>query len=370
MSTLRAAIVGTGFMGAVHARSIAAAGGELVAVMGSTSEKGRQAAAALGAAHGVASIAEAVGEGIDVLHVCTPNATHAEYARDALEAGVAVVCEKPLATDVVTAAELTDLAARQGLVATVPFVYRFYASVRDARARLRVPGHRPPWLLHGSYLQDWLADSTATNWRVDPAAGGATRAFGDIGVHWCDLAEFVTGQRITRVCARFGRAAETRPDATGASMPVATEDGAVVAFETDAGALGSVVVSQATAGRKNALSFSFDGPDTSYAFCQETPESLWIGGRDTNQVVLRDPTRPGAPVGRSATLPAGHPQGYYEVFADFVADTYAAVRGEPVEGLPMFADGLRAARITDAVVASAAKQAWVDIAQPAQEANP
>jgi predicted dehydrogenase len=364
MHRVRAAIVGTGFMGAVHARSVIAAGGELVAVMGSTPQKGQRAAAALGAARAAASVDEVLGAGIDVLHVCTPNTSHAAYSRAALTAGIAVVCEKPLATDVATAAELTALAARRGLVATVPFVYRYYASVREARNRLRAPGHRPPWLLHGSYLQDWLADGTATNWRVDPATGGATRAFGDIGVHWCDLAEFVTGQRITRVSARFGRATETRPDATGAPVAVATEDGAVVSFETDTGGIGSVVVSQATAGRKNALSFSFDGPDASYAFCQETPETLWIGGRDANQIVLRDPARPGAPVGRSATLPTGHPQGYYECFADFVADTYAAVRGEPTEGLPTFADGLRAARITEAVVASAQEQAWVDVADP------
>ncbi|GAA0903454.1 Gfo/Idh/MocA family protein [Virgisporangium aurantiacum] len=362
MRRIRAAVVGTGFMGSVHARSITAAGGELVAAVGSTPEKAQRAADLLGAARGVGTVSQALAEGVDVLHVCTPNVTHSEISRPALEAGVAVVCEKPLATDVATAEALSVLAQRSGVVATVPFVYRYYASVREARNRLRGPGHPSPWLLHGSYLQDWMADAATTNWRVDPTAGGASRAFGDIGVHWCDLAEFVTGQRLTRVCARFGRSAATRPGPYGKSVPVTTEDGAVVSFETDTGAIGSVVVSQATAGRKNALSFSFDGPDASYGFCQETPESLWVGGRDFNQIVLRDPARAKAPAGRSAVLPSGHPQGYYECFADFVADTYAAIRGEHVEGLPTFADGLRAARITEAVVTSAASGSWVDIA--------
>ncbi|MEK8174960.1 Gfo/Idh/MocA family oxidoreductase [Streptomyces sp. M19] len=154
----------------------------------------------------------------------------------------------------------------------------------------------PAAVAHPRQLPSGLARRRgATNWRVDPVAGGATRAFGDIGVHWCDLAEFVTGQRITRVNAAFARAVPARPAADGGPRPVATEDGAVVLLETDAGAVGSVVVSQASAGYKNALSFSFDGPDASYAFRQETPESLWIGGRDGNQVLTRDPGRPGHP---------------------------------------------------------------------------
>lgn len=361
MGHLRVAVIGTGFMGAVHTRSAIAAGGEVVGVVGSTPAKGLEAAARFGAGRGFASIEEVLRFGVDVVHVCTPNATHAEFSRAALDAGVPVVCEKPLATDAATARELTALAAERGLVTAVPFVYRYYASVREARARITDPAHRPPWLIHGSYLQDWLADAQATNWRVDPADGGATRAFGDIGVHWCDLAEFVTGQRMTRVNALFARAVPSRPAADGTLRPVATEDGAVVAFETDAGAVGSVVVSQASAGYKNALSFSFDGPDASYAFRQETPESLWIGGRDSHQVLTRDPSRAGAPTGRSATLPAGHPQGYYECFADFVADAYAAIGGEQVPELPTFADGLRAAHIAQAVVDSARDGGWVDV---------
>lgn len=347
-------------MGEVHARSAAIAGAELVGVVGSSPAKGQQAAVRLGT-RGFDSIEDVLRHGVDVIHVCTPNATHADLARIALKAGAAVVCEKPLATDATTARELTELAAGQGLVATVPFVYRYYASVREARTRLSQPGHRPPWLIHGSYLQDWLADDAATNWRVDPAAGGATRAFGDIGVHWCDLAEFITGQRIVRLSARFARSVAERPVAGGAAGQVQTEDGAVVMLETDSSAIGSVVVSQASAGYKNALSFSFDGPDASYAFNQQTPESLWIGGRDHNQVLLRDPARATSPVGRTSTLPPGHPQGYYECFADFVADTYAAVAGEDVPGLPTFADGLRAAEIAQAVVSSVRTGQWAEV---------
>lgn len=366
MDKVRVAVVGTGFMGAVHTRSARVAGGEVVGIVGSSPAKGKLAAQEFGVDRAFDSIEDVLRHGVDVVHVCTPNATHPQFAQAALEAGVAVICEKPLAVDADQAGMLTELAAERGVVAAVPFVYRYYASVREARARIAEPGHRPPWLIHGSYLQDWLADETATNWRVDPKAGGATRAFGDIGVHWCDLAEFVTGQRITRVHAAFGRAVAKRPvhaQGDGTLADVETEDGAVVMLETDSGAIGSVVVSQASAGHKNALSFSFDGPDATYAFSQETPESLWIGGRDHNKILLRDPTRPAATsvVGRTAALPAGHSQGYYECFADFVADTYAAVQGDAVPELPSFADGLRAARITEAVVTSARTRTWVDV---------
>jgi predicted dehydrogenase len=112
-------------------------------------------------------------------------------------------------------------------------------------------------------------------------------------------------------------------------------------------------------GRKNALTFSFDGTQASYAFDQERPETLWVGGLGENRLVLRDPEQLTAAAGRYAVLPAGHPQGYQDCFTGFFSDVIAAVRGEEVAGLPTFADGLRAARITAAVVESAGTGGWV-----------
>ncbi|MFJ3669722.1 Gfo/Idh/MocA family protein [Streptomyces sp. NPDC090106] len=347
-----AAVVGTGFMGSVHARATLAAGGRVPLVAGSTADRAKALAARVPDAV-PATFEEVLASDVDVVHLCTPNHLHHTMARQVLEAGKHVVCEKPLAVSPAEAADLVRLAAANGAVATVPFVYRFYSAVRQARARIAA-GPRAPWLLHGSYLQDWLADPAADNWRTDPARGGASRTFGDIGVHWCDLMEFVTGQRITALQATLGTAHPVR-----AGRPSTTEDGAVVGFRTDSGALGTVVVSQASAGRKNRLTFSFDGPDATYVFDQEDPERLWIGGREENRVLLRDPVRPGE---RPDALPAGHPQGYHECFADFVADTHAAIRGAAPDGLPTFTDGLRAAHLTDAVVRSAANgSTWTEI---------
>jgi predicted dehydrogenase len=357
---IRFGIVGTGFMARVHAHAVRAAGGVVSCVAGSSAARAAEAADGLGAARAAGSVEELVSSpDVDVVSVCTPNHLHRVMAEQALAAGKHVVCEKPLAMTVEDAQRLVDLAAEAGVVHAVPFIYRYYPTVREARERIARGDAGPLWLLHGSYLQDWLAAASATNWRVDPGRGGASRAFADIGVHWCDLMEFVTGHRITSLVASTARAHDARGDD---GQQVLTEDGACVLFRTDRGASGSVLVSQASPGRKNGLSFSFDGTEASYAFHQERPETLWVGGVAETTIVHRDPDRLSPAAARYAVVPAGHPQGYQDCFNAFAGDVVAAVRGQEVPGLPTFADGLRAARVTSAVVESAADDGWVQVA--------
>lgn len=334
----------------------------MAAVAASSPERSAAAAQRLGAAWSAPS-AEALvaSDDVDVVHICTPNHTHAGLAELALRAGKPVICEKPLATTVAAARRLVAAAEEAGVVATVPFVYRFYPTVREARARIAAGEAGRLWLLHGSYLQDWLASSEATNWRVDPALGGASRAFADIGVHWCDLMEFVTDHRIVSLSATTGQAFPERGGVEGSTNAVGTEDGAAVLFVTDRGARGSVVVSQVSPGRKNRLWFSFDGSLASYAFDQESPDTLWVGGQAENRIVARGPDTLSAAGARYARLPAGHPQGYQDAFNAFVADTYAAITGHRPEGLPTFADGLRAAVLSEAVIESARHQTWMEV---------
>lgn len=345
----RSAIIGVGFMGEVHARAVRAAGGVVTAIAGRTEDAGQAAVDRLHAARAVSNVADLLAsDDVDLVHICTPNHVHEELALQVLAAGKHVICEKPLATDAAAARRLTIAAAKAGVVAAVPFAYRFYPTLRDARERVRRGDAGHLRLLHGSYLQDWLSRPDDTNWRVDPALGGASRAFGDIGVHWCDAVEFVTGHRITRLSARTLRI----PRAAGS----ATEDGATVLFETDRGALGSLVISQVSPGRKNRLWLSVDGATASLEFDQELPDSLWVGGRDGNLIVPRG-TAPGV----YDMVPVGHPQGYQDCFTSFVGDVHRAIAGERPDGLPRFDDGLRAAEITAAVLSSAAAQTWVDV---------
>jgi predicted dehydrogenase len=371
---LRVGIVGTGFIGSVHARAARLAGARLAGVSASSPERAEQAAATLGADRGFASAEQlAVSDDIDVVHVCAPNHLHAPLAQAALAAGKHVVCEKPLALDAEEARRLVDAAAAVGLLAVVPFVYRFYPTVREARERVRCGATGPVHLIHGTYLQDWLLGPDDDNWRVDAELGGASRAFADIGSHWCDLAEFVTGHRITRLSARLATAVPqrsrnaSRPALTGGNgsgevRTVDTEDAAIVQFETDRGALGTTVISQVSAGRKNRLWLEVDGAEEALAFDQERPESLWCGRREGTTIVHRDPEHLSAPAARLATLPAGHPEGYAHCFDGFVADVYEAIAGGTLpDGLPTFEDGLRAAAITDAVLASSREERWVDV---------
>jgi predicted dehydrogenase len=373
-SELRVGIAGAGFIGAVHARSARLAGAHLAGVAASSPESAQDAARRLGAERAYDS-AEALVEApdVDVVHICTPNHLHAPLAHAALAAGKHVVCEKPLATTADEARALHDAAAAAGRQAAVPFVYRYYPTVREARERVRGGHLGAVHLLHGTYLQDWLLSADDHNWRVDSTLGGPSRAFADIGSHWCDLAEFVSGQRIVRLSARTqttvperreGRAhaAFAAAGGDGELRPVATEDVALVQFETDGGAMGSLVVSQVSAGRKNRLWLEVDAAEGSLAFDQEEPESLWLGRRATTTLLRRDPASLSAAAARLATLPAGHPQGYADCFDLFVADVYAAITDAAVpDGLPRFADGVRAAHLTESVMASAREQRWVDV---------
>jgi predicted dehydrogenase len=375
---LRVGIAGTGFIGRVHARSARLAGARLVGVAASSPGSAERAAAELGADRAFASADELVGDdGVDVVHLCTPNHLHEPLALAALAAGKHVVCEKPVAVDAAGAARVAEAAAAAGRVVAVPFVYRFHPMVREARARVATGELGRLRVLHGTYLQDWLLGPDDTNWRVDAALGGPSRAFADIGSHWCDLVEFVGGCRITRVLARTATTVAARAPAAGhqtfgiggsagaaaAHEPVDTEDVALVLFETDGGAVGSVVVSQVAAGRKNRLWFELDGETAAVVFDQEAPETLWIGRRDAAAVVARDADQLSPAAGRLATLPAGHGQGYHDCFDLFVADAYAAMRagGVAPDGLPLIADGLRAAQIADAVLASASTHTWTEV---------
>lgn len=355
---LRVGIVGGGFMGRVHTNAARAAGAQVVAVASSSADSAARAAEALGIGTAHASVAELIADpGIDVVHVCTPNVTHAALAGSALAAGKHVVCEKPLATSSAEALALVEAASRAGLVAAVPFVYRFHPMVREARARIAEGSIGRVLSVRGSYLQDWLLDAGDIDWRVDSSAGGPSRAFADIGSHLVDLLEFVLGDTLARVSSVTSTVHESR----GGSV-VDTEDEAAVVFETRGGAIGTLFVSQVAPGRKNRLVLDVAGTAESVEFSQEEPETIWIGRRHGSEVVARDTEALRPDAARLSIVPAGHPLGYVDAFTAFVRDVYAAIDGSAPEGLPTFADGLRAVRVTEAVLASAHDRAWHSVA--------
>ncbi|HEY2556375.1 MAG TPA: Gfo/Idh/MocA family oxidoreductase [Diaminobutyricibacter sp.] len=353
---LGVAIVGGGFMATVHSRAARAARARLVGIASSTAEKSAKAADALGIDTAYASFDALLDDdAVDVVHVTTPNALHADQAIAAFAAGKHVVCEKPLATTVADAERMVGAAGVN--VATVPFAYRFHPMVREARARFADGAAGRVLSIHGSYLQDWLLGADDDNWRVDTAQGGRSRAFADIGSHLVDLVEFVSGDRVSRVAATKKTVFAERAAHSG----ITTEDAVAVVLETASGAIGTLLVSQVAPGRKNRLHLEIAGTAESVAFDQEQPETLWVGRRRGSMLIPRDADQLHDDAARLCVVPSGHPQGYQDAFNAFVADTYAAIGGDTPDGLPRFVDGLRAVRVTDAVIDAAESGSWIEI---------
>lgn len=352
----RVGIIGGGFMGAVHARAARAAGARIEAIVSSSPAATERAARSLGV-EPARSVAELVAsERVDIVHVCTPNSLHHEHAMAAMAAGKHVVCEKPLATAWSDAAAMVRSVDRLGLVATLPFVYRFHPMVREMRERIGRGDIGDILTIEASYLQDWLLHADDDNWRVDPSRGGRSRAFGDIGSHLVDLIEFVTGTRIVRLVATVRTFLPERSRHRG----ISTEDAVSVAFETDGGAIGALLVSQMVAGRKNRPHLEVAGSSGSLRIDLEHPEELWLGRREGVTVLARDPERLSGDARRLSLLPAGHPQGFQDAFNGFARDTYeAVVSGTAPQGLPAFPDGLRALQLTEAVLSSGSQGVWV-----------
>lgn len=360
---LRVAVLGGGMIGRAHAESARRAGGEVTAVLGTSPDRAAAAAEATGAARSFTDLDELFARARpDVVHVCTPNTTHAEFAAACLEADTHVVCEKPLAPTEPEARELSELADRTGRLASVPFVYRFHPMAREMRARVAAGESGIIVAIHGGYLQDWMSRATDDNWRADPDRSGPSQTFADVGSHWCDFLEFVLGDRVTAVSACT---ATTHPNRGPAARPVTTEDTVTLQLRTGSGVPGTAVMSQAAAGRKNHMFLEISGTEATLRFEQETPDQLWRGTRVDSRTVLRDPETLAPDAQRYCLHPAGHAQGYQDCFDAFVADSYAVARGQDFpEGLPTFSDGWRATRITEAVLASAAADgSWTPVTQ-------
>ncbi len=364
MTDKRAAIVGTGFMGRVHAEALARIGVPVVGVVGSTPQR----AASSGLATPYRSFDEMLDDDrVDAVHICSPNDRHHEQVLAALQAGKHVICEKPLALTAAQARELCSTAAESGLVNAVCFINRFYPLCRDAATRVGSGSVGPVRLITGHYLQDWLAKDTDWNWRLDTAVGGSLRVVGDIGSHWLDLVGYVSGQRIDAVMADLTTAIPQRirptgsvetfaqSDGTGEQVTVTTEDMAGVLLRFSGGARGVLTLSQISPGRKNNMSFELSGADASLAWGLENPEQLWIGYRDgPNQLQLRD----------TGDYPAGHAQGYPDAFKALFRAVYAAVAdGKPPEtpGYPTFDDGLEQVLVGEAIAESARVGQWVSV---------
>jgi predicted dehydrogenase len=300
-------------------------------------------------------------------------------AKDALQAGKHVLCEKPLAISVAEAEELVSLAAQKRLRNCVCHNLRSYPMVQQMRG-LRESGELGEILLvQGTYSQDWLLYDTDWNWRVDARTAGPSRCMADIGSHWFDLAEHITGLRMTSLCADLQTYHRTRKKPKGSietfvnkmmgpgecqETPVDTEDSGAVVFQMGDRTRGCMTASQVSAGRKNGLRLEIYGSRSSVAWGQERPDELWGGHRDSgNAVFVKDPSLLTPAAQRYADLPGGHSEGYDDTFKQVFRRFYASIATNAIPEYPQFTDGLRQLKILDAVLESHRTRRWVDVPQ-------
>jgi predicted dehydrogenase len=380
MQHFKTAVFGTGFVGRVHLEGIRRLGNVQIYAIGEPQiEKANQLAAEFGVPKTDADYRRILEDpAVDAVHICTPNALHFPMVKDALAAGKHVICEKPLATSVAEARELVSLAAKAKRRNATFHNLRFYPMVQHMR-RMREDGDLGDiMLVQGTYSQDWLLYDTDWNWRIDSKANGPSRCMADIGSHWCDMAEHVTGERITSLCADLQTFHKTRKRPKGpidtfagkmlkpedyVEIPIDTEDFGAVMFRMGDRTRGSFTASQVSAGRKNRLSIEIYGTKAGVAWDQERPDELWIGQRNSsNQIIVKDPSLLKERARPYADLPGGHSEGYDDTFKQVFRRFYASI-GDPSmqPEYPQFVDGLRQLTILEAELKSSADHGWADV---------
>jgi predicted dehydrogenase len=382
MKTIKTAIFGTGFMGRVHLEGVRRVEGvECAAVVGRNADAARKLADAFSIAKIAVDYTEVLRDPtIEAVHICTPNAQHYAMAKHAVLAGKHVLCEKPLTTTVAEAEELVALARRHGVRNCVCHNLRYYPMVQQMR-RMREGGDLGEILVvQGTYSQDWLLYDTDWNWRVEAKAAGASRCMGDIGSHYFDMAEHVSGLRVTSLCADLQTFHRTRkkpkhsvetfanklagPD-DYEEIQVETEDFGAVVFRMGSHTRGAMTASQISAGRKNRFSIEIYGTKASVAWDQERPDELWSGRRnEANQIFIKDPALLQTEARTYADLPGGHSEGYDDTFKQVFRRFYRSIATSGTAEYPQFTDGLRQMVILDAVLQSNRKRGWIDVAAP------
>jgi len=381
MKTLRAGIIGAGFIGVAHIEAIRRLGFvEVAALSDSNKDTAERKASDLGIPKGYGDYRDMLADpDIDVIHNCTPNHLHFQINKEIIQAGKHVLSEKPLALTSAESAELLELAAQHRIVHGVNFVYRQYPMVQQMRAMAQEGQLGNIQLVHGSYLQDWLLLETDYNWRMAPEIGGKSRAVADIGSHWCDAVQHITGQKIVKVFADLATVLPTRKKPASGSatfgaaqdagqtedVQIETEDYASVLFHMENGTRGVFTVSQVSAGRKNRLNIEINGSKQSAYWNQEEPSHLWIGRRDqTNELLHADPAILSSSVRPFNHYPGGHNEGWPDAEKNMMLQFYRFIREgkDPLADRSFFAtfeDGHRSMQTIEAILKSHEEGRWV-----------
>lgn len=385
MKNIKAGVIGTGFIGPAHIEALRRIGNVEVSAISSIDEASANAVASK---YDIKKIytqwQDLVADpDIQVIHNCTPNYLHFDINKAAILNNKHIISEKPLTISSKESEELVRIARGKNIVNAVNFNYRFYPLIQHARIMNQKGDIGKVYLVHGNYLQDWLFLEKDYNWRLEPEVSGTSRAVADIGSHWCDMVQFVTGSRIKRVFADLVTIHQKRKKPKKVvetfkskeqsdigeydDIKIDTEDAGSVLVHFENGARGVFTVSQVSAGRKNHFSFEIDGSKKALAWNQEEPNKLWIGSRESaNEVIIKDPSLIYEEARQYAHYPGGHPEGYPDGPKNLFMKVYDYIRSGKNPNtdkpeFPTFEDGWWENRIVEAILMSNKEQKWVDL---------
>ncbi len=382
LKDIKVAIAGTGFMGNSHTGALRRMEIPVVGIVGSRPEKAQEAAARLNIPKAYANYDELVADDeVDAVHITTPNDSHFEYAKKAMEAGKHVLCEKPIAMSVEESQILVDLAHKHKRVVTgVNYNVRFYPMCQEARARVQAGLVGDVFHISGTYLQDWLFHKTDYNWRVLSEKSGPLRVMSDIGTHWMDLVCHITGLKIVKVFADLKIVHEHRMRPKGEvetysnmmlkpedyyEIEVDTEDYGALLLHFDNGARGVMHASQVCGGKRNSSTFEIAGSKSTLTWDSHEPGYLNIGYRDKpNERMICDPALMLEGSRGMTYLPGGHAEGYPETFINVFRLFYERIDNEAFDLPPdiaTFDEAHYELKLCDAIVESNREGRWVSL---------
>lgn len=305
-------------------------------------------------------------DGAEAIAIVTPNHMHAPAATACLEAGLHVICDKPLTATLPDALALQALAKSKTLVFAVTHNYTGYPMVRQARDMVRAGDLGALRLVQVEYVQDWLTEPLETtgqkqaDWRVDPARSGAGGAIGDIGTHAYNLADFITGEPVKELCAELTTFVKGRR----------LDDNAQILLRYANGARGMLWATQVAPGNENGLKIRVYGEKGGLEWRQEHPNQLyWSPFGEATRIVTRGGAAAGPAAARVTRIPSGHPEGYLEAFATIYSEAAEAIRAkrsgaalDPAVTFPTVDDGVKGVLFIDAAVRSSqAGATWVSL---------
>ncbi|WP_422479073.1 Gfo/Idh/MocA family protein [Pleomorphochaeta sp. DL1XJH-081] len=378
---IRVGLIGAGYIGNVHLEQLVRIGGvQVTKIVDNTIELAKKAATKYGIESYSSDWKDVVDDPtIDVIHNCTPNKYHFEINKRALLAGKQILSEKPLAMTLEEAQELWELSVKKNAVTGVDFCYRYYPVVQEAAARIRNGDLGIVRMVHGTWFQDWLSMETDYSWRLEKAENGDSNVMADLGSHWFDLIQYLTGQRITEVIGDFATLIPTRKkpksqvlafqhieEVDSEEFRCELEEYAAVHFRLEGNIPGSFTTSQVCNGRKSETAFEIYGTNCSYAWNHKDATRLWIGHRfKANEELIENANLMYPEAAQYAVLPAGHPLGYHDAVKHLFEDFYSAIENgagaEDTMQRPTFFTGYEEMRILAAVLKSVRNRSWETI---------